>query len=224
MIKEPKSLNDLFKDAWKLFTDSFGTFVGILGVGVLIELALIAPGVILFVVGVIVSQTCKPWLAVGISTFVLFVTLGIIAQFWIQAALIWALNHAASGGKVGVRMALAEGWKIFGRVFWVMILAGLIIFGGYILLIIPGVILAIYFSFVVYVAVVEKKGGTEALWRSKSLVLGHFWRVLGITLLIGILSGLATQVAGPLAYLFLTPFWTGILYYLYKDLKSLKGN
>jgi hypothetical protein len=221
-MKEPKSLNDLFKDAWKLFTDAFGTYIGILGVGILIEFAFIIPGVILFVIGVVLPSH-KVWLTVGIASFSLFILLGILAQFWIEAALVWALNHAAGGNKVGVRMALAEGWKIFGRVLWVMILAGLIIFGGYLLLIIPGIILAIYFSFVVFVAVVEKKGGVDALWRSKEIVSGHFWRVLGITLLVGLLTGLANQVAGPLAYLFLTPFWTAILYYLYKDLKEIRG-
>ncbi len=60
---------------------------------------------------------------------------------------------------------------------FVYILSGLIIFGGIILFIIPGIIAAISLTFAQYVYVVEGKRGMSALLSSRALVKGRFWMV-----------------------------------------------
>ncbi len=57
------------------------------------------------------------------------------------------------------------------------ILVGLAVFGGILLLIIPALIFAIWFSFVPYIVALEEKRGTKALHASKELVSGRWWAV-----------------------------------------------
>ena len=67
------------------------------------------------------------------------------------------------------------------------ILAGLGIILGLFLCCIPGIYLAIVWSMISQVIVMENLAGTEAIGRSKALVEGYFWRVFGILFLVGII-------------------------------------
>ncbi len=58
---------------------------------------------------------------------------------------------------------------------------------GLLLLIIPGIYLAIRWYFVTQAVVVEGARGTKALSRSGDLVRGNWWRVLGIVLVAGLI-------------------------------------
>lgn len=97
------------------------------------------------------------------------------------------------------------GWakqNIMGLI-WVFILTFLVVWGGFMLLIIPGIIVSGYVYFSQYVYAVEGKRGLDALMRSRELVYGHWWdvalKILGVTLVlfgmffaIGIVIGLST--------------------------------
>ncbi|MFA5937245.1 MAG: hypothetical protein WC822_05230, partial [Candidatus Paceibacterota bacterium] len=76
------------------------------------------------------------------------------------------------------------------------ILNGLAILGGFILLVIPGIIFSIWFSFTTYAVVLDNARGTAALSASKKLVVGRWWAVLVRLFIPGILFALliaATQ-------------------------------
>lgn len=57
------------------------------------------------------------------------------------------------------------------------VLVGLTVFGGILLLIIPGIIFAIWFCFVPYIVAIEEKHGIEAMHLSHQLVRGRWWAV-----------------------------------------------
>ncbi|HYV02763.1 MAG TPA: glycerophosphoryl diester phosphodiesterase membrane domain-containing protein, partial [Actinomycetota bacterium] len=65
---------------------------------------------------------------------------------------------------------------------------------GFLLLIIPGVIAAIRFTFGTTVVVIEGARGTKALRRSWRLAKGSFWRILGTLLLAAILAAVVTGI------------------------------
>jgi hypothetical protein len=67
---------------------------------------------------------------------------------------------------------------------------------GLILLIVPGIYLAIRFLFFAQAIVLEGTGLTEAFGRSGELVKGSWWRVFGITLLVGIPCGIVAGIIG----------------------------
>lgn len=58
------------------------------------------------------------------------------------------------------------------------ILTTLAVLGGTILLIIPGIIFAIWFAFSIYSVAIDEKSGIESLHHSKSLVSGRWWEAL----------------------------------------------
>ncbi len=55
---------------------------------------------------------------------------------------------------------------------------GIAILGGLILFIVPGIIVALWFSFSIYTVALDEKKGIEALKESKQLVQGRWWAIL----------------------------------------------
>jgi hypothetical protein len=78
--------------------------------------------------------------------------------------------------------------KNFWSILWVYTLMSLVVIGGYVLLIVPGVIATIALYFSLFVLVNEGSRGESALTRSRILVKGRWWLVFGKLLLIGILN------------------------------------
>lgn len=62
---------------------------------------------------------------------------------------------------------------------WVMILMACVVYGGTILLVIPGIIVMVLLIPAVYVFVCEGIRGLDVLMRSRQLVLGYWWPVAG---------------------------------------------
>src|SRR5690606_24071043 len=78
------------------------------------------------------------------------------------------------------------------RNFWaaatVYLLTSLVVWGGLILFIIPGIIVSIYLYFSIYALANEGVTGEQALLRSRSLVMGRWWTVFGKVFGIGFFS------------------------------------
>ena len=68
---------------------------------------------------------------------------------------------------------------IFWPALWLSILVGLITAGGFILIIIPGILFTVWYAFVVYIAILEKGRGLMLLKESRELSRGRFWPVFG---------------------------------------------
>ena len=84
---------------------------------------------------------------------------------------------------------------VFWQLLGVAILAGLGIAIGFVLLIIPGLILITIWSVVIPVVVLEKPGVFASFGRSRELVRGHGWQVFGTLVLAWLIAvGLAVVV------------------------------
>jgi hypothetical protein len=88
---------------------------------------------------------------------------------------------------ITVTEALQGSGKLFLPYLWVSFLTSIIALFGFVLLIVPGVIFAIWYSFSVIALVLEDKHGMEALRRSKELVKGRVIEVFGKFLLMAII-------------------------------------
>jgi hypothetical protein len=66
-----------------------------------------------------------------------------------------------------------------GQVVWVAILSSVFILLGFVALIIPGIILMVWYAFVEIAAILDEKKGMQALRFSHDLVRGKFFPVLG---------------------------------------------
>lgn len=113
---------------------------------------------------------------------------------FLTAAIARATAEVYLGGSPGVgeiyRFALAR----TGSILLVTFLVSLATLGGFIALIIPGIIFYIRFTFSTSVVVVEGRRGRKAMGRSWRLAKGFFWKILGTVLLAGILTSIVGGV------------------------------
>ncbi len=90
--------------------------------------------------------------------------------------------------------ALGEGVRRWPSYLWTSWLGGVIIGALCLLLIVPGLIWAVYYAFVPYVVSVTSLSGKKALDYSKSLVKGAFWRTIGYLFVIGVAASIPTMI------------------------------
>lgn len=136
--------------------------------------------------------------------------IGIIATL----ALARLIEERLQGRPFDFKDALKHGFKRWGHGVGTGLIAGVIILGLLLLLVVPGIVWAVYYTFVVYAVSLRGKEGREALAYSKALVKGRWWRVFGIFLLINLLMILCLAAAGlPVAFLPTGP-WTFPLQFL----------
>ena len=64
------------------------------------------------------------------------------------------------------------------------LLAMLVILGGFILLIVPGIIFSLMLMFVSYIVIDRRLGPVEAIGESRRITRGHKWKLLGFVLTI----------------------------------------
>ena len=165
--------------------------------------------------------------------------LTLVAAFWLQAALVKAVEDVRDGR---ADMSLQETFQAakphLGSVIVAGLLAGIAIAIGFVLLIAPGLYLLTIWSVIVPVIVLEGKSAGESFSRSRELVRGYGWSVLGVIvltvlLLIGveivlglILSPLADWLQGFLSNIvtgtLTAPVFAIVLTLLYFRLKAAK--
>ena len=104
-----------------------------------------------------------------------------------------AIGSAYLGDRTTWQDSLGFALKRLPSVLWVSILVFLVTVLGFLLLIVPGVYVAVAFSLALPVLLLEQKKGGSALGRSRKLIEGRWWRTFGV-LLAGYV--LASVVAG----------------------------
>lgn len=97
----------------------------------------------------------------------------------VSISFIRAIADAYTGEKImPVKEALKASTKFFWPAVFVMILTGLIILGGFILVVVPGIIFMVWYAFGYYEVVLDGEQGWKALQTSRQLVLGRWWATL----------------------------------------------
>ncbi len=160
-----KSAWQLFKEAWSLYRSRLSTWIGILLVPTALSFLLTG----MKYVSLFPPFSYMPLFSLGkIIIWVLFLFFNIIAT----SALFFSIKLSC-GVKESYVVALRN-W--FPYVFLSAIVLSISL-GGFVFLLVPGMIFLVWFALALPVFVFEEKGGMEALLRSKRLVSGNFWKV-----------------------------------------------
>jgi len=216
---ELKSISDLFSNSWELFKIRFWTlnclyllsafflivFIGIfLGISFLLSMFFPEHKNVLIVIGILVGTIP-----------------GFIGLFWGLSAFTFAVTNE----KLGIRDSLRRGWQRVFSFMWLYNLTGFIITGGFLLLIVPGVIFLVWFAFAQFILASEDERGMNALLKSKEYVRGKWFDVFLRLFVIWIMSGCVgmVPVIGPIVSLLFFPFVMIFIYLVYQDLKEIKG-
>jgi hypothetical protein len=124
--------------------------------------------------------------SVAIATVVL--TLLIVVPF-IRVLQTFLIGELYLGHSVSIGDAYRQSLQIFPPMMGTLLLAGLAVLGAFLLLIIPGIFVSLWFVLINQVMVFERTFGSRALGRSRELMRGNLLRAVGIQLLEVILSG-----------------------------------
>jgi hypothetical protein len=174
----------------------------------------------------------------------------VLASMLTQGATVLAVSDLYLGRETTIGGAFRRVWHELGTIFGVAVLSGLAVIGGFILLIIPGIYLALRLSIGVQAAVLENIGPRDALSRSFALTRDNAGRVFLIwflyaCLLYGAIAlfgapfvialavtknnpelvrlfAMLTQVGGFIAAALATPFVTIAMSLFYYDMRVRK--
>ena len=116
----------------------------------------------------------------------------LIAQPVVMVAITHAIGESYLSRSVAFGGALRFALSILLPLLGTWILSSIIIVVGFVLLIVPGVILALMFTLLTPIMVTEKIFGFAAMERSWNLMKGNMLRALGLLVVTGILSSVLT--------------------------------
>lgn len=226
----------LLTKSWRTFRLKFIDFVEMYIWGLVGAIPLLALSLVFVVLNLAFNNFILDSFALRIFSFTL-----------LSLAVLWSLYYGVRAHigvllliiepNIKVKDAFIKTKDFFYNYVIVSILSSLLLSLLFLSLIIPGIIFSVYWSFATILVVLEGLKTTKAaLARSKELVKGYWWPVLGRMLLVGFLYsflvGLITLPAELLSanfsYLYslsvniiatlLTPFLMVYTYNLYKDL------
>ncbi len=217
-------IGDLFKKSFELYKPRIWTM---LWLGVISWISSIVIFAVFGIAGFTTFALGRNILTFNLFSLLLFligVLLVVIINVWIQVAMIYAVKeeHATSSMK---NLLLAVRGKM-ASYYWIVFLRGLASVVGFILFIIPGIIFSVWFCLSQYAFVFEDKKGSGALGRSRQLIKGYWWPVLGrllILMVIAVLISSISKIGFLINSLFTVPFGIVYLYVIYEDLKQIKG-
>jgi hypothetical protein len=186
-------------------------------------------------ISVLLVAIMKDWVAGLLAAAV-----SLIALFWVQGALVKAVEDVRDG-----RADLSLG-ETFDRVrpqlssiIVAGVLAGIAVFIGLLLLLVPGLVLMTLWVLIIPVIVLEQRSAGESFGRSRELVRGYGWSVFGVIVLTILIiigfsivlsivltpfdawleSFLSNVISGTLTAPFIALTWT-ILYYRLRGVKE----
>lgn len=180
MSAPPVSPGTVISRIWEIYRDQFSVLV----VTALILYAL------QFVIFLVLSS------AAGIALAVVFWALSILYQGMV-VKLVQDVQDGRRDHTVGELLQSVE--PVFWPLVAVSILFGIGIGIGFVLLIVPGLILLTIWSVVAPVTVLERPGVFAAFGRSRELVRGNGWNVFGVIVLVFLAVAVISIAAGLIA-------------------------
>jgi hypothetical protein len=216
------SVGDVLGEGFDLYKRFFGRFV--------------ATAAVVFIVLDLASAIAERASGTSVASDLLWsliaIVLSFIGAFWLQGALIEAVQDVRDGR---TDLSIAELYERTAPRLPALIAAGIVagiaIAIGLVLLIVPGLFLLTRWALIPAVIVIEKRSASDSFSRSWELTRGHGWTIFGSLLVAyilyaigqGILRALflpfpdfaATWIGGVVAHSITTPFIAAVGVVLY---------
>ncbi|HET7320090.1 MAG TPA: YciC family protein [Candidatus Saccharimonadales bacterium] len=176
----------LFKPSWEAVKLNLVTFIALSVLSAALYFIIVA---MLFGTG---ALSRNPTGSLGAGAATAFAVGGVVGLVWmalIGPALVYLQVKSANGVKVGVSDALKNGLNFAIRFLGLSIVMGLIIFVGFLLLIVPGFYMLRRYILAPYFLVDKDLGINEAMNQSAEVskkYSGALWGLIGVTFLIGL--------------------------------------
>ncbi len=154
----------------------------------------------------------------GKSGFFIFVLASVVLSIIIRVGYIKIFLKMADGEDAKFS-EIFEGYKMFWRYLGVSILVGLAVIGGLILLVIPGLIWAIKYSFSQIILVDTEGRPVSSMKESGAITQGSKWKLLGFYIVLGLINILGVVALG-VGLLVSIPVSTFAIIHVYRKLSK----
>lgn len=211
VITAPMTVEDLFKVSWGIYQRRWLTLLLImLAGGMLTLVAFAAFPAVGFGLTLLLPQTKGILVLLG---WIVGMVAGTVAMGMSTGAYFYSVVDE----HMDFKTAFQNGWRRALPFAWIFTLVGFIVYGGFFLLLIPGLIFMVWFFFAPLVLAEEDLRGMSALIKSRELVRGRFWPVLGRLMALWLATVVISLVPilGQLASIVLMPFALIYVYQLY---------
>jgi uncharacterized membrane protein len=195
---EPMTTGSLLDRSFRLYGENFALMLGI-------TTAAYVPlyGTMLFVQAAATAAPGERNLTVLVAQFVFVILWISLALPLATGAATYAISERYLGNEITVGQALSRAWRRLWALSVAQISAGLRVFFGFLLLIVPGILWLLSYSLVVPVVLVEGQNAASSLRRSRQLVKGSRMKVFAVLVVVTLLQWLVSFGVGNLAGLFL---------------------
>jgi uncharacterized membrane protein len=196
-LPRPMGIGEILRTALQLYQRHWQTLLAIAAV-VVVPLTLLQ-----YLFGDLVrtqGETTRNGVVVETATWSVGIAglLAALAAILMYLVLTGAITRAVAAEVAGEDPSLEQSYRFGFHRLWsvllVSVLVGLAIIGGLILLIIPGIWIAVRLAVSIEALVVEGRRGTEAMGRSWGLVGGHWWHAFATLLVAALLTGIVNAV------------------------------
>lgn len=198
-IKKPKltPVYNLLEGAIKVWWKNLIKFLKVYLWGILFTLIPVAIAGLLFGLLAIIDSSTS--INVSARFFILIISTMLfmcflVAMYFIVRAYIGIFLVVKNNYEGNELKIFKDTKKYFWSYLWLTILTGILILLWALLLIIPGIIFSIFYSFAVYAFFFEGLTGMKAIRRSISLVKNYWWAVFGRFIVIGIALYIFTMI------------------------------
>lgn len=179
--------------------------------------------------------------------------IGVVLLIYIIYVVVQSITHIALIYTIGETNptflgAYKTSFKKILSYWWVAFLSAILIFGGFLFFIIPGIIFSVWFTFILYILVLEGKKGFKSILESRNLIkrswfsvwtriiltsiISLFWLILiPVILLVNLIwpvsnfniQGYILNFVGNFLILLINAFIACFLFEVYKGLKMIKN-
>ncbi len=184
-VLRPMSTSELLDRTFFLYRKHFLVFVGIVAIPNLISLVFR-----LLLIGVRYSASIMTTFFLSMVSLVIY--LAVISAA--QAATVVAVSEVHLGRPATIGASYARIKECLLEVVIIIILMGVGVILGLILLIIPGILLALAWSLAIPIAVIEKQGPLDAIPRSSALTKGSRFRIFVILMLVIVFTYIVNSI------------------------------
>jgi hypothetical protein len=173
------------------------------------QFTLLAPAALIVFVPIAILNGLLLSGAIGVLGVVLVGAISVVGNFWFQGMVVEAAEDIMDGRRDHtVGTLLSSVTPVLGALIGAGVLAGIGIGIGFLLLVIPGLILLTIWALLAPVIVIERAGVVPAFGRSRQLVQGNGWQVFSVIVVLfliqfvvsGVAVAITTAISGSFAF------------------------
>lgn len=171
-----------------------------------------------------IKNSTSIWLVLGVGVVQI---LYFLTSALVTISAVVALGKIVNGGELSFKKTYKSARKNYWMLLLLSVVLTLIYVFGFLLLIIPGMIFIVWFAFSRFMAIEKGLGIKQSLLKSKELVKGIYWKVLGRLIVFGAFTVLVQMVLSVIPYglgLTVSSLCGGLymlpLYLLYKEISA----